>query len=289
MRAMLLALFVCCLPITARAAEPDWRRMSTEALIDNLTEIDTEAPGLSGWGSYGGFIGEAGSGEIQTALLAATVNGKVVERRPPTVTPPMRELVRRGPEALPALLAHLDDARRTHLAVGGSVMDGGMFMAQGFATEYHARWPSGPKGCSMFCGYFGDEKPEPSDREADRAAWPDKYTVRVGDVCYALVGQIVGRNLSAVRYQPSAILVVNSPVHRPRLAEWTRRDWSGLTREQHRASLMSDVIAGNGQQGRHMAREALVRLRFYYPQTYARLAGEHADAKAAFVAYGARP
>jgi len=48
-----------------------------------------------------------------------------------------------------------------------------------------------------------------------KIALPLIYTVKVGDVCYAIIGQIVNRSLMAVRYQPSAGLVINSPIEMP--------------------------------------------------------------------------
>jgi hypothetical protein len=38
------------------------------------------------------------------------------------------------------------------------------------------------------------------------------YTVKVGDVCFALIGQIVGRQLLPIRYQPTGGMIINSPV-----------------------------------------------------------------------------
>jgi hypothetical protein len=39
------------------------------------------------------------------------------------------------------------------------------------------------------------------------------YTIKVGDVCYVLIGQIVNRRLWALEYVPTLIVVVTSPVH----------------------------------------------------------------------------
>ena len=50
------------------------------------------------------------------------------------------------------------------------------------------------------------------------------YTVKVADVCYTLIGQIVNRHLLAVRYQSSGGPIVNSPLEAPSLAEKVRKD-----------------------------------------------------------------
>ncbi len=88
------------------------------------------------------------------------------------------------------------------------------------------------------------------------------YAIRVGDLCFVLIGQIVNRQLNVVRYQPSACLVVNSPVETPALAVAVRNDWAGLTEEQHRESLIQDAAHDSS----YAAASALARLCFYYPK-----------------------
>src|SRR5262245_20292749 len=51
------------------------------------------------------------------------------------------------------------------------------------------------------------------------------YTVRVGDVCFVAIGQIVGRGYQAVRYQPTACVVLNSPARDPNLRAEVRALW----------------------------------------------------------------
>jgi hypothetical protein len=87
----------------------------------------------------------------------------------------------------------------------------------------------------------------------------------VGDVCYALIGQIVNRNLLPIRYQPSAGLVVNSPIEAPILIEEVKRDWADVDAKEHMASLLADARAGNDL---WEYEPALRRLRFYYPDEY---------------------
>ena len=65
--------------------------------------------------------------------------------------------------------------------------------------------------------------------------------MRVGDVCYALIGQIINRSLLAVRYQPSAILVVNSPLEAPDLIADIKRDWADIDANGLTASLLADA------------------------------------------------
>ncbi|MFA6959967.1 MAG: hypothetical protein WC205_04350 [Opitutaceae bacterium] len=85
------------------------------------------------------------------------------------------------------------------------------------------------------------------------------YTVCVGDLCYVLVGQIVGRRLSAVRYQPTACIIINSPVASPALAAACHRDWQGLSPTDHERLLLPESMSD-----RYFF-DALKRLCFYYP------------------------
>jgi hypothetical protein len=104
------------------------------------------------------------------------------------------------------------------------------------------------------------------------------YQVKIGDVCFALIGQIVNRWLNAVRYQPTGGQIVNSPIVRPWLAEQVRSDWAGLDAKDHEASLRADLRTS------HSPEDALVRLRFYYPYAYAALNGDDARKREKFEA-----
>ncbi len=118
--------------------------------------------------------------------------------------------------------------------------------------------------------YFSDEyDPKTRAHRGRRVGleknFDGKYTVRVGDVCYALIGQIVNRYLLAIRYQPTAGLVVNSPIEAPVLIKEVKRDWGDIDANEHMASLLADARAGKDLWGYG---PALRRLRFYYPDEY---------------------
>ena len=159
----------------------------------------------------------------------------------------MVELVRRGVDAVPALLDHLSDARPSKLTVGD-----GFIMAAWFSDEYDCRYSGAalqPAGVNTVG--FNSEKTL------------GKYALRVGDLCFVVLGQIVNRGYLAVRYQPTACLVVNSPVEFPSLAKAARQDWMGLTGESFKRSLRDDVF-DEAEFGRENG--GLPRLLFYYPE-----------------------
>jgi hypothetical protein len=157
----------------------------------------------------------------------------------------MVELVRRGAASLPLLIEHLDDRRPTKLAV--SSMFGSHFGGQFFGDEYDPKVKSSQPRDSVPGLFLGREFNGP-------------YTARVGGVCYALIGQIVNRALRAIRYQPSAIMIVNSPIETPKLILEVKEDWSGIGSDGLLTSLLVDARAGRTG--------ALERIRFYYPKEY---------------------
>lgn len=162
----------------------------------------------------------------------------------------MKELARRGVSALPVLMKHLEDKRPTRLVI--KPLDkffGGFY----FKKEYD---PKVPQKDSW--GYL---------RDNEEKAISESHTIKVGEVCFAIIGQIVNRRLRAVRYQPTAITYINSPCEFPELAAKVRKDWEKVTPAEHEASLISDAKSEDGW----VNEEALRRLRFYYPEAYRRL------------------
>jgi hypothetical protein len=250
-----LLLFACpCL-----AAE-DISVVPTEQLVDRLAELDDQTAGISDGGMYGTFMAVDEPVRFEMGLLPA---------RDLHVPPVMRELVRRGADALPILIAHLGDARPTKIVVGDTSRSS--FPMQAFTDEYiprdgetfdegcTAHLSGGPDGCRGFEG---------------------GYTIKIGDVCEVLIGQIVNRPLTAAHYQPTALFFVNSPIEMPRLKTRIVKDWSGVDAKALEASLLRD-LRGNWD---IRSDAALKRLRFYFPKTYAGLTGADAERRKAFEA-----
>jgi hypothetical protein len=238
-----VALLVAIAPGLSRAQELD-------TLIDELTAIGSPAPGVDGMAWYSAFIADSAAPRFQGGVLGSPA---------PAIPPQMRELVRRGLAALPVLIRHLGDNRPTKLVVGGLLPEGGFYMFQYFSDEYDPR------------GRAADPR-KAGAGSSDRVfvgSFSGRYTVKVGDLCYVLVGQIVNRRLVAVRYQPSSGLVINSPLEAPDLVEKVEKDWSGLEAQGHKASLLADIDDDDIVR----SSDALIRLRFYYPDTYRSLQG----------------
>ena len=152
-----------------------------------------------------------------------------------------RALLLLGPKALPALLDHVTDARKTKTTI---------------STEYSSV-------------YFGRYRPRyewnplsPIDNDHPRYERnaPSSYTLCVGDICYSLIGNIVNRPLIPV--SKNKLLMIMSPVENPALAKAVRSDWSDLSEEAYQEHLKNDIC--NGQD--RWSGKALELLVTFYPK-----------------------
>ncbi|HEY8503096.1 MAG TPA: hypothetical protein VIL46_00840, partial [Gemmataceae bacterium] len=179
-------------------------------------------------------------------------------------TDALRSLVEIGPDALPFLLEALDDKTPTKLKVGSG----------NFITVFGAELESNPLNSlerRVLSENSADRDTEDGEGDDDAAG----YTLKVGDVCFVAIGQIVGRRYSAVRYQPTAMIIINSPVHSAELRRRVRAIWSSDDPAQHLLdSLLIDYATEgifNGRsldgwsEGSDRQIEAAVRLLYYFP------------------------
>ncbi len=226
--------------------------LSTDALIDRLQE---EAPGnpQRRWPA------------MVLAFQPLDVPQRFEQNLPRDPRSPiMTELIRRGVNAVPLLLAHLTDARPTHLVeyrIPNMINDGGTW----FDDQYEPRQD-------------GAEFNPPVNHEVDfkttrELKAGESYTIKVGDLCFFALGQIVDRRLvvfGSVMKNGSLWVrsrSLNSPVEILSLADAARKDWTGLTREEHEHHLEIDAWENDAlgvQPGRCYG--AVQRLLFYYPE-----------------------
>ncbi len=262
----LLAVFVVSTAISAAAAD-DYSKKSVSQLIDDLTQIDSEALGIADYAMYGTFL--ANDAAISLKLSAFGVPSS-------RIPPQMRELVRRGPLALPELIKHLDDRRPTKWEVGNkpgyspSQIPRDAYWWTDFSDEYDPR-SSRPSDERLHEKLGTGKGPMMKEFEG-------RYAMKVADICYTLIGQIVNRRLVGVHAQPSAGLMVNSPIEAPVLAEEVRNDWGKADAEELRASLLADLRATE----QRFHNSALERLRLYFPDAYNALEGDDLKKKKQF-------
>jgi hypothetical protein len=227
------------IPPVAVVTEHDETKLTAADLIDKLATESEEGVGYQSATSWSGFS------PIDEALH---FEGGILGSPKPKTSSVMRELVSRGATVLPELIKHIDDNRETHIVVANRAI--------WHSNEYDPR-SSDPKNLPTGLALAPGGRDVLNDRDL-----MSKYTLRVGDLCFVAIGQIVNRNLFVARYQHTMCFVLSSPVHTPELAAAVKRDWAGLTIEQHKKSLMQDALTKFPSK----APSAIVRLLFYYPK-----------------------
>ena len=218
-----------------------------EKIVDSLVNLGKETAGSesTAWGSQFMAIDEE-----------PRFMGGIIGSQKPTVDPAMKKLVQLGVRALPILIKHLDDKRETKLATKHDMGFGAMWHSDEYDPRYSdkARQPKNINSYPML------------SHSMDHTI--DKFTLHVGDACYIVIGQIVDRGLSVIRYQPTACIVVNSPIQCPALADAVKKDWGGLTKLDHASQLEADAYSmWPGAAG-----SAVKHLLFYYPEKGEKLA-----------------
>jgi HEAT repeat protein len=184
----------------------------------------------------------------------------------------LRNLVEKGPDALPFLLDALDDDTPTKIKLGHPVgaMSFGNELDGNLLNPVERRILSQPKDAEK-----GDEHQD----------FFNSYTVRVGDLCFVAIGQIVGRPYYVLDGGSLGGLAVfntiNSPVQNNLMRARLRAIWSGdnPTKKLLESLLLDYATEGkfNGksvkqcEEGSIMQTEAAMRLLFYYPKETAGL------------------
>ena len=186
------------------------------------------------------------------------------------VTPVVCELVRRGTRSLPGLLAHLEDGRSTK-------QYGWYRENSGFLVNHEGAMSSAdPKalrrlGALVFpflhqagvdLRHFDKIKRRETEQEEEVEGW--RYTMKVGDLCYFSIGQIVNRPLHVISPSRRGGIAIHSPVHTSEVARNCRQTWGSLVDpETHKQSLIND---GFDSRSSIAPLFALTRLHFYYPE-----------------------
>lgn len=246
--------------------------MTVSQLIDVLVNIKTNSISSDSDDLFDSF----------TAEDSRTSFKKKIKRKPSPIFESMRELVRRGPSALPELVDHIEDSRPTTLITGNDYTNKrrklgvNLFMFTVFGQEYV------PKLIVLPMVENGTQAKDTTRR------FDGPYMIKIADICFYLIGQIVNRDLYSLRYVPTLGLIINSPIESPILAIKIKKDWANVDAEQLKQSLLSDIRSTINENiemteedkeddsyiRTHLIHSAFKRLRFYYPDTYASLAGD---------------
>ncbi len=210
-----------------------------EQLIDQLVNVSEPGFGYSVYFAGSEFLPYEDTGEIGTLVLGRAQRGRSAA---------LCKIVEQGADAVPALLKHIGDNREIKMKPVS-----GMEWMQ-FSDEYDFNRRTrkiAPQGVNR--DHFGGGEDQ-----------PDRHAITIGDLCFVALGQIVNRNYSATRYQPSGGMIVSSPTYSEALRKVIIEDWSGLTRERHKNLLIDDFVNPD-HEGRRIG--AYLRLACYYPET----------------------
>lgn len=154
-------------------------------------------------------------------------------------------LIRLGADAVPALVAHLDDKRPTEI---------GPFSVRCFQESLD--WNTKSKSDIPLREEISVAAPEaPSTAR-------DGYHLTVGDLCYEVLGQIVNRDYDSVFCFWNECDIF-SPGQSSMMRVHLKKTWGTLSRERHRQSLVSDFRLADSPRRRQ---GAYCRLAFYYPE-----------------------
>lgn len=226
--------------------------LSEEALVDELQRAQLELGRSSSPPSPFWPVGGQ-----------ASLGGSSAARR--IHSPASIELVRRGLRAVPVLLKHVDDPRPTQIVLPLGPFRENAPAPKLLGDEYEARDPARQPA--------GTSKPERIARGKLPFDGDGIYRVKVGDLCFDALGQIVARKLHfgrstevhMVSGDPRArpiFEVVNSPLLTPALATAAREDWGGLSASEHERLLLETVFAAGEPRPQAQALHALL---YYYP------------------------
>jgi ankyrin repeat protein len=212
------------------------RNDGIEILINMLPEAIGNDFGYMAAISGSAFL-PLGTSQIDTILLG---------REPPVSSGILDKLVKRGAAAVPHLIAHLDDKRTTKIAFTHELGFGGTLYSDEY--DYNVRTSRRPReGVNRFA--------------FDDVNRPQSHTVTVGDLCFVALGQIVNRRFNAVRYQPTACIMINSPTTSEALRKTIKKEWGDLTPGRHKESLARDFLEPDDENRRI---GACLRLGYYY-------------------------
>ncbi len=186
-----------------------------EALVAHLAGLDAWRTGLSPNSSGGpGFAADGSEGSLGAFLGRVSGTG-IAKKRAVTPAPAgpdeasrladeaFATLVALGAEAIPTLLAHLDDETPTRLVFGA----GGGFGATWMSTELDANPIQKDEIAAILAAFPEGWADETSQFEGDdfgrEKSYLDRHVVTLGDCCFVLLGQITNRTYQALRYQPT--------------------------------------------------------------------------------------
>ncbi len=227
--------FVSLIFICLAVEDPSKTTHEIKTLIGKIQEVSEIGNGYSTVSTGDEFLPQPDSQETR-AFLFSNLREKS--------SPVLRRIVEQGVAAVPLLIDHLSDERKTAIPPVSALM------SMLFADEYDFNRRTRLKA------------PAGVNRDTVGQKNAETYAITVGDLCFVALGQIVNRNFSCCRYYPSGGLVINSPTYSKSLRDQVIADFQGLTQDNHKKLLKEDFLRPDHEFRRIGAYR---RLAFYYP------------------------
>lgn len=231
------------------------RSLSDEELIDRLTSMAVAPAG------------------VPTNRVLAVEKFAPIDSGDEPRAAILDELIARGITMIPALLAHLEDSRPTSLRLDAQALQlNGNSWRKTIVYDYRDHEKA--SAAALWAG-----RPHSQAQLTEGA-----YTVTVGDCCWVALGRIVNRRLyvcgpdfgNGINYSGIFMLLINSPVQAPELAQAARQDWEMVTPAALEEFFAADALGRDAPRGQRKQGDpwippinrpgALLRLLYYFPE-----------------------
>ena len=190
----------------------------------------------------------------------------------------VKKLIQFGPTAIPFLLEGLDDATPTQIVINSVKTEGAIAGGMAFDEVLHGN-PANPNEHHILRLH---RLPWTSSTQIGNslAVEPEieSYRIKIGDVCFVILGQIVGRKyeIASSTHVKSLGILICSPVHKKRMRVRLRNIWKTSNPKQKllesllldfstRGMVQPDSL-DNWTIGNNFQIEASKRLLFYFPE-----------------------
>jgi HEAT repeat protein len=175
-------------------------------------------------------------------------------------------LVEFGPTALPLLLRSLGDPTPTKLTL---TVASGVWMGFSGDTPINAFSTRESEAVARESAADAREPADEADDEAPAYSQRESassYTLRVGDICFAAIGQIVNRQYFPATEWHTFVgdhTSINSPVHDARVAAQVRAAWD---RPDARQALLESLLLDFHSESLYIKNGAALRLAHYFAE-----------------------
>lgn len=185
----------------------------------------------------------------------------------------LKRLVELGPKSLPYLLDSLVDTTPTKLEVKCKSCSGPVLHIRDLAINS--------------ANQHEQQVAAVSQSDFVSLGVSESYTLKVGDICFVAIGQIVGRDYDIVKNLPSSCILINSPTKDETLRQavldlWKSDDpartlFDSLLIDYSTRGILSGKLTDGWGVADHLQRSGALRLLYYFPEESASMIAARLD------------